>query len=169
MKPAVFFDRDGVLNVEKGYVYKKEDFIWMPGAIEAIKFLKQNNYYVFVVTNQSGIARSYYTDADVELLHDYMQNELAEHGAKIDKFYYCPHHPEITGECFCRKPNPGMIIKAMEEFSVAKDKSFLLGDNNRDVEAANNAGIGGYLFKTGNLFDKVQEILKNQEGFHENI
>ena len=169
MMPAVFFDRDGVLNEEKGYVYKKEDFVWMPGAIEAIKFLNQHGYYVFVVTNQSGVARGYYTNAEVEALHTYMQEQLAFHDAKIDKFYYCPHHPDFTDACSCRKPEPGMIKQGLAEFDVDKARSFLLGDKKRDLEAARNAGITGYLFKEGNLLEKICEILKNQEGFNENI
>ena len=160
MKPAVFFDRDGVLNKEKHYVYKKEDFEWQPGAIEAISFLQQKGYYVFVVTNQSGVARGYYSYEDVENLHSYMQKQLKENDGHIDAFYYCPHHPDFSAECSCRKPKPGMLLKAMAEFAVDKEHSFLVGDKPSDIEAAKNAGIKGYLYKDGNLLEAIKQIMK---------
>ena len=155
-KPAVFFDRDGVLNVDKEYIYRQEDFTWVDGAIDAIKLLNDMDYYVFVITNQSGVARGYYTEDDVIKLHSWMNEELKKSGAMIHGFYYCPHLPEAAIEkyriqCECRKPAPGMILQAMNEWPVDKEKSFLIGDSGRDVEAAENAGIKGYLFEGGNL------------------
>lgn len=160
MKPAVFFDRDGVLNVDHGYTYRKEDFDWMSGAIEAIKWFNNQGYWVFVVTNQSGIARGYYTDQDVVVLHAYMQEELQKCGAHIDQFYYCPHHvggkvPEYTRECQCRKPKAGMLLQAMQEWSVDLNKSLMIGDKQSDIEAAQAAGIQGYLFNHENLYEFI--------------
>ena len=170
-RPAVFFDRDGVLNIDRGYVYKIEDFVWMPGAIEAIRRLNELGWRVFVFTNQSGIARGYYTEKDVKNLHDYMKEELKAHQAQIDAFYYCPHSdaPEIEIEkyrikCRCRKPAPGMIEQACAEWMpIDKKRSFAVGDRKTDIEAAQAAGLEGYLFEGGDLAEFVLGILeKNQ-------
>jgi len=164
MKAAAFLDRDGVLNVEKGYVFKVEDFEWQQGAIEAVKLLNEKGYYVFVVTNQSGIARGMYTEDNMKKLHDFMQEQLAAQGAKIDAFYHCPHHPEgklfkYASFCDCRKPKPGMIFQAMDNHEVDTSKSFLIGDKPTDVRAAENAGIKGYLYSDGDLSELVKSII----------
>jgi heptosyltransferase-2 len=155
-RPAVFFDRDGVLNVDKGYTYREDDFEWMPGAIEAIKQLNDKGHYVFCVTNQSGVARGYYSEGDVQKLHSWMNEELANHGTHIDAFYYCPHHPDFGDEtyrkaCLCRKPEPGLVLQALADWNVDKDESFLIGDKDSDIQAATCAGIKGKLFRGGNL------------------
>ena len=164
MRPAVFFDRDGVLNVEKNYLYKIEDFQWQNDAIKAIKYLKDKGFYVFVVTNQSGIARGYYTEADLLVLHEFMQTELKKIDAPIDKFYYCPHYEKADIEkyrksCGCRKPEPGMILKAFSEHDIDKKHSFLIGDRPSDIKAAEKAGLRGYLYKKGSLYEFVKEIM----------
>ena len=166
-RPAVFFDRDGVLNVDKGYINHKEDFQWIPGAPKAIKKLNDFGYLVFVITNQSGIARGYYPEESVIKLHEYMNEELSMINARIDAFYYCPHHTEgkikeYTIECNCRKPLPGMILQAFEEWEprIDKEKSFAVGDKERDLEAATAAGISSYLFEGGNLNTFVNDIFK---------
>ena len=161
---AVFFDRDGVLNVDHGYTYRQEDFQWMPGAIETIMHFNERNYLVFVITNQSGVARGYYTEADVNILHEYMAIELRKQDAHIDAFYYCPHHPEgkiekYTQTCNCRKPAPGMIHAAIETYSIDQEKSFLIGDKPSDVAAAEMAGIKGYLFAGENLLEYVKNSM----------
>ena len=161
---AVFFDRDGVLNVDKDYLHAIEDFEWIEGAKESIVFLTRNNYTVFVVTNQSGIARGFYTIDDMKKLHDYMLAEIKEAGGHIEKFYFCPHLPEgkvkeYAIECDCRKPKPGLLLQALREYAIDKDKSFLIGDKPRDVESAEAAGIKGYLYTSGNLLQFVKEIL----------
>ncbi len=161
---AVFFDRDGVLNVDVDYLYKISDLRWIEGAREAVAYLNKLGYKIFVVTNQSGIARGYYTVAQMQELHEYMLREIAACGGKIDKIYYCPHHKEgkvaeFTCDCQCRKPKPGMIEQAFAEYSLDKENSFLIGDGARDVEAAEAAGIRGYLFTGGNLLEFVKGII----------
>ncbi len=161
-RPAVFFDRDGVLNIDKGYVYRPEDFVWMPGAKAAIAWLNRNGYYVFVITNQSGVARGYYTEEDVKKLHDHMNDELAREGAHIDEFFYCPHHEEAAIEayrkkCDCRKPQPGLIRQAMAKWTVDKESSFVVGDKPSDIEAATAAGVPGFLFDGTDLYSFLQE------------
>ena len=161
---AAFFDRDGVLNVDKSYLYKIEDLEWIDGAKEALAYLTQKGYTIFVVTNQSGIARGYYTVDDMNKLHNYMAPRVAAAGGKIEKFYYCPHLPEgkiaeYAVECDCRKPKPGLILRAFEEYDIDRDAAFLIGDKPRDVESAEAAGINGYLFSGGNLLNFVKEIV----------
>ena len=161
---AAFFDRDGVLNVDKSYLYKIEDLEWIDGAKEALAYLNQKGYTIFVVTNQSGIARGYYTVDDMNKLHEFMAQQVAAAGGKIEKFYYCPHLPEgkiaeYAVECACRKPKPGLILRAFEEYDIDKDAAFLIGDKPRDVESAEAAGIKGYLFSGGNLLNFVKEIV----------
>ena len=162
---AVFFDRDGVINVDVDYLYKIEDFKWTEGCIETVVLLTELGYKIFIVTNQSGVARGYYTESDVQKLHDYIAGEAEKFGAKIEKFYYCPHLkdgsvPEYAIDCDCRKPKPGMILKAFAEYDLAKDECFLIGDGKRDVEAAQAAGIKGYLYQGGSLLEFTKNILK---------
>lgn len=150
-KKAVFFDRDGVLNFDFGYVHKKEDFKWIAGAKDAIKFCNDSGWLVFVVTNQAGIARGYYSEAEFMSLMEWVSDDLAGHGAHIDKVYYCPHHPtagvgELRKKCSCRKPEPGLIKQALSEWPVDKASSILIGDKQSDVDAANASGIRGILF-----------------------
>lgn len=162
---AVFFDRDGVLNVDVSYLYKIEDLRWIDGAREALAYLNEQGYKIFVVTNQSGIARGYYTIEEMNKLHEHMQAEIAAYGGKIEKIYFCPHHkegklPEFAIDCDCRKPKPGMLLQAFAEYELDKEQSFLIGDSFRDVEAAEAAGIRGYLYKEGNLLDFVKNIVE---------
>ncbi|MBR2518192.1 MAG: HAD family hydrolase [Selenomonadaceae bacterium] len=162
MNAAIFFDRDGVLNAEVGYLWQIEKFVWIDGACDAIKFCNERGLLVVVVTNQSGIARGMYTAADVAKLHDFMQKSLSEVGAHIDAFYFCPHHPEGTVAefavtCDCRKPKPGMILRACEELQIDPARSILFGDSQRDIDSARAAGLrDGILFTGGNLFEAVK-------------
>ena len=163
---AVFFDRDGVLNVDEGYLFRQEELQWIVGAREAVAYLTKLGYKIFVITNQSGIARGFYTIEQMNKLHDFMQAEFQKMGGSITKFYYCPHHPtkgiipELTVPCSCRKPKPGMLLQAMEEYTVDKEDSFLIGDKPTDVAAAEAAGIKGYIFTEGNLLDFVKKIVE---------
>ena len=168
MRPAVFFDRDGVLNVEKNYLHRQEDFEWQTGAPEAIAWLKEQGYLVIVVTNQSGIARGYYAEADMHALHDHMQALLQPYGASIDAFYHCPHLPNGTvpayaRECCCRKPGPGMIEQALADYEIDCSRSFLVGDKPSDVQAAEAAGLDGYLYEGGSLLAFVRNVIKKAE------
>ena len=161
MNRAIFFDRDGVLNEEVGYLWEIEKFKWIDGAREAIKFCNERGLLAIVVTNQSGIARGLYTSREVDALHNFMQKSLAEFGAHIDGFYYCPHHPDFSGECDCRKPKPGLILRVCEDFKINPAQSILFGDSARDLEAAQAAGLrAGILFTGGNLFEVVKAAVE---------
>ncbi|GAW94070.1 D-glycero-beta-D-manno-heptose 1,7-bisphosphate 7-phosphatase [Calderihabitans maritimus] len=162
-KPAVFFDRDGVLNVDKGYVHRPEQITWVEGAPEAVKEMNDRGWLVFVVTNQSGVARGYYSEEDVGRLHRWMNEELKRRGAHIDAFYYCPHHPEVgrgiyRRQCLCRKPAPGLLQRALAEWPVDGERSLLIGDTPADVAAARAAGIRGLLFPGGNLREFMRQV-----------
>jgi D-glycero-D-manno-heptose 1,7-bisphosphate phosphatase len=149
---AVFLDRDGTINAEQGYLYRAEDCRFLPGVKEAVKRLNGAGFLVVVVTNQSGIARGYYTETDLEKLHRYMEKEFADSGARIDGWYYCPHHPDFPVEseaCDCRKPLPGMLLIAAEELGIDLSSSWMVGDKSADVEAGIAAGCRTILVRTG--------------------
>ena len=163
-RPAAFLDRDGVLNVDSGYTHKPEQLEFIPGAAEAVRHLNDAGFYVFVVTNQAGIARGYYGLDDAHRFHRAMQDALNAQGAHIDAFYMAPYHPEGTVPEFAidhidRKPNPGMILRALDEWPVVKDRSFLIGDKESDIQAAEAAGLPGHRFTSGNLAERVASIL----------
>ena len=161
MKKAVFFDRDGVLNVDKGYQYKISTFEWIPGAKRAIKLLNDLGYLVIVITNQSGVSRGYYTESHVKKLHKWMNAELKKKDALINDFFFSIEMPskEINIKSR-RKPSPLMVFEAIKKHSIDKNKCFLIGDKLSDVKTAKNANIPGYLFKEENLLKRVKEILK---------
>ena len=142
MNKALFLDRDGTINEEKNYVYKIDDFIFREGIFDLVKRYYDSGYAIFVVTNQSGIARGFYTEADFEKVTQWMSLEFRKKGIEIKRVYHCPHHPEITGECLCRKPNPGMIMQALDEYGINPAQSVLIGDKYSDVIAGQKAGIG---------------------------
>ena len=147
MQKVLFLDRDGVINVEKDYLYKIEDFEFIDGIIDLCAFYQDNGYKIIVVTNQSGIARGYYTEEDFVRLTTWMIKEFFKQGISISKVYHCPHHPSISGNCECRKPNPGMLFEAGKDFMIDFSKSIIIGDKERDIEAGLNAGLKeAYLF-----------------------
>lgn len=157
---AIFLDRDGTINIDKGYLYKKEEFEFLDKAIEGLKILTDLGYILIVVTNQSGIARGYYTEEQLEDLNNYMAEELKKHGVEIKKSYYCPHHAEkglgkYKVECNCRKPNPGMVLEGIKEFNVDVENSYIVGDKLSDAEAGIRAGIKGVIVQTG--FEVVEK------------
>ncbi|MEI6305713.1 MAG: D-glycero-beta-D-manno-heptose 1,7-bisphosphate 7-phosphatase [Deltaproteobacteria bacterium] len=153
MKRAVYLDRDGTINLETDYLFRVEDFVFIPGVPEAVRMLNETGFLVLVVTNQSGVARGYYTEEDVELLHRHIDGELAKSGAHIDAWFYCPHHPEGKGSyslaCKCRKPLPGMLIEAAHRFDIDLSASVMIGDKLVDIEAGSAAGCRSILVRSG--------------------
>jgi D-glycero-D-manno-heptose 1,7-bisphosphate phosphatase len=147
MNKAAFFDRDGTINVDTGYTHKLEDLEFIPGRPDLIKKYNDEGYLVIVVTNQAGIAKGLYTEEDMHNFHWHMNERLrSEYGAHIDAFYFCPHHPDYTGECECRKPKPGLLLKAIAEFDIDPERSVLFGDKVWDIEAAEECGVKGIRF-----------------------
>ncbi|QDH16383.1 D-glycero-alpha-D-manno-heptose-1,7-bisphosphate 7-phosphatase [Swingsia samuiensis] len=168
-KKAVFLDRDGVLNVDTGYPHRVKDLVLIKGVEEALSFLRDKGYLLIVVTNQSGVARGMFSVEDVENFHAELQRQLVPKSAQIDAFYMCPYHPEATIKCFKedhfdRKPNPGMIERAISDFGIDRQQSFLIGDKETDVQAAAAAGIRGYLFDGTDLYSFVQHIFEPYVG-----
>ena len=152
-KKALFLDRDGVINVEKEYLYKIEDFEFIDGIFEICRYFLSLDYKIIVVTNQSGIARGYYTKDDFTKLTQWMNDMFLKQNIVISKVYYCPHHPDISGLCSCRKPNAGMLLDAQKEFDLDLKNSVIIGDKERDIEAGINAGL-----KRTYLFDETRTI-----------
>lgn len=161
MKRAVFIDRDGTINVEKEYLYLSDEFEFIPGAAKAIRLLNEAGFLVVVVTNQSGVARGYYTEEDVHLLHRHISTLLELDGSRVDAWYYCPHHPEGRGSyalpCRCRKPQPGMLREAALRFDIDLEASIMIGDKLVDVEAGRAAGCRPILVRTG--YGAVEQAL----------
>ena len=142
MNQAVFIDRDGVINNDEGhyYIYKPEDFKLNNGIIEGLSLLQKSGFKLIIVTNQGGVAKGEYTEGDVHKVHQHFLNLMAEAGIVISDIYYCPHHNKIA-DCDCRKPKPGMILKALKEHKIDPEASYLIGDSPRDIEAGEKAGL----------------------------
>ena len=168
LRPAAFLDRDGVLNADTGYVHRPQDLTWLDGARESVLRLNEAGYLVFVVANQAGVARGYFTEGHVAQFHARMQDDLAEIGAHVDAFYYCPFHPRAAVAAYVhadhpdRKPNPGMILRAFGEWPIDRAGSFLIGDRDTDIEAARRAGIPGYLFDGDDPRATTERALREQ-------
>jgi D-glycero-D-manno-heptose 1,7-bisphosphate phosphatase len=159
---ALLLDRDGTVNVDRGWVHKPEDFFWIDGAREAIRWANDRDILVLVITNQAGIARGYYTEKDFLALTAWIDGELTACGAHIDATYYCPHHPtEGLGEyrraCHCRKPEPGLIERALAEWGFDPGRSVMIGDTENDMKAAAGAGIRAVRFNGGSLLECVKQ------------
>lgn len=157
----MFLDRDGVINVEKNYLYKREEFEFIDGVFEALRDMQARGYLLIVVTNQAGIGRGYYTEADFQTLTEWMFEQFAQQGVRIDGVYHSPYHPEhgigrYRKESDCRKPNPGMILQAADEHQIDLSRSILVGDKESDIEAGQRAGVGTtVLVRSGHSIDEA--------------
>jgi len=173
MKKAIFLDRDGTINVEKDYIYKSEDLVFEEGTIEALKTFKNLEYILIVVSNQSGIARGYFTEEDLNIFNNNMNEILKKNGVEITEFYCCPHHPNGIGEykkvCECRKPNNKMIEDAIKKYNIDREKSYMVGDKISDIEAGFKSNLKTVLVKTGYGLKDMEKIDKNETLICENL
>ncbi len=171
--PAAFIDRDGVLNEERAYVCRQEDFVLLPGAIEALERLQAAGYRRIVVTNQSGIARGLYSEGDYHALTDHLRHILQAAGVTLDDIEYCPHLPDAPlpqyrVDCFCRKPRPGMLLRASRALDIDPAASFLVGDRLSDVQAGRAAGVGKcFVVRTGHTLS--EEVIGAADGVYDDL
>lgn len=171
MNKAIFLDRDGTINIDKNYIFKIEDFEFIPGAIQGLKLMQEAGFKLIIITNQSGIARGYYSVDDYEKLNEWIIINLATYGVKIDAVYYCPHHPEgkideYSIKCNCRKPNLGLFEKAINELNIDLDNSYAIGDKIRDLSICNHSKVKGIILCNRNeekelFFDKKIKVTSN--------
>jgi D,D-heptose 1,7-bisphosphate phosphatase len=163
-RKALFLDRDGVLNIDHGYVGSRERFEWVDGALDAIRYATQSGWHVFIVTNQSGVARGHYDEAAVHTLLDWIADQARQAGGTIDDARYCPYHPDATIETYrqvhpWRKPLPGMLLDLIAQWDLDPAAAVLIGDQPTDMQAAEAAGVAGFLFRGGNLLSFLRLIL----------
>ena len=164
-KPLVLFDRDGVINEDRGWVHTPEEFAWLPGAVEAIKLVNDSGALAVVVTNQAGVARGLFSEGEYASFERWIADRLAEQGAHFDAVYHCPHHPtvgtsELTGACDCRKPAPGMLLAALRDFAADPAKAVLIGNSDSDMEAARNAGVRAVRYEGGDVATLLRQVLR---------
>ncbi len=165
--PAIFFDRDGTLNEELGYVGQPERLHVFPFAAEAVRLVNTSGWKAVLITNQAGVARGYFGEEDVRAVHDALQQHLQRHGARLDGIYYCPHHPqgrvaEYSKVCECRKPGVAMVQQAAADLGIALQRSWVLGDRLHDIEMGHRAGSRGALVLTGYGEEQQQQLYREQ-------
>lgn len=169
-RSAILFDRDGTLNVDRGYTFRPDDLVWTPGAREAVKRINDAGFLAVVITNQSGVARGFYDEADVMAFHAAMNADLDKFGAHLDALYYCPFHAEASVTAYRhadhpdRKPNPGMLLRAMAELDLDPGRTAMIGDQPSDIAAAAAAGIRGALYQGGDLALLASDVLAELAG-----
>jgi D-glycero-D-manno-heptose 1,7-bisphosphate phosphatase len=156
---AIFLDRDGVLNKEMGdYVCSVDDFHILDN-FEALKTLQDKGYLLIVATNQGGLAKGWYTKAEMEKMHKQLKAAYKEHGVEFTDIYYCPHHPDYTGPCDCRKPKPGLLLQGIEKYNIDPAQSYFIGDRDRDIIAGTAAGVKGILIKSDQPISTVLDLI----------
>ena len=166
---AVFLDRDGTINVEKNYLYKIEEFEYMPGVLEGLKLLNDNGYLLVIITNQSGIARGYYTEEQYVKLNHWLVDDLRKRGIDIAGSYYCPHHPNAAVKryrinCECRKPGIALFEKAIRELDITPEKSYAIGDKERDLEICKKTDVRGFLIGCNNSGEDFEGNIVMESG-----
>lgn len=171
MNKAIFLDRDGTINVEKDYLYRIEDFEFLPGVVDAMRRFQAAGFRLIVITNQSGIARGYYTEEDYQRLTDWMKATLAGEGVHLDAVYHCPHHPDAKipqyrVDCTCRKPKLGMYEQAVSDFQIDLSQSYVIGDKIRDCAICEKTPCRGFLIGSN---EKETEILRVKNGLVERV
>ncbi|MEO5910903.1 MAG: HAD family hydrolase [Pelobium sp.] len=161
MQKAIFLDRDGVINKELGdYVCRFEDFEILPHNYETLRTLQDRGYIILVATNQGGLAKGWYTEETLKKMHDHLEADYLKNGIKISAFYYCPHHPNFTGDCDCRKPKPGMLLKGIKDFNLDASSSYFIGDKPTDVQAAEAAGVNGIQINIDQPLGEILHLIK---------
>jgi D-glycero-D-manno-heptose 1,7-bisphosphate phosphatase len=157
---AIFLDRDGVLNREMGdYVCKFEDFDILDN-FGALKVLQERGYLLLVATNQGGLAKGWYNEDELTKMHTHLIKTYQEHDVEIKDIFYCPHHPDFTGDCDCRKPKPGLLLQGIEKYNLDPEQSYFIGDRERDIEAATSAGVNGILIDSDQPLLEILNLIK---------
>ena len=154
MTKAIFLDRDGVINVERGYTHRLEDFVILPDLVEVLQVFLKKGYLLIIISNQSGIAKGLYLQSETELLHQYLTGEMTKNNIFFSEIYYCVHHPDVCN-CICRKPNSLFVEKAIARFNIDPSKSFFIGDKERDTEAGEKAGVKGILMEANSSLKNI--------------
>lgn len=156
---AVFLDRDGVINVERGYTHRLEDFVILPDLIEVLQLLQKKGYLLIIVSNQSGVAKELYRQDEVEILHSYLLGELNKNNIQLSEIYYCVHHSDVS-RCICRKPDSLFVEKGLARFDIDPTQSYFIGDKERDVEAGEKVGVKGILIEANISLKTILDQIK---------
>ena len=158
---AVFLDRDGVLNQEMGdYVCRLEDFHILKHNFEPLLELHKRGYLLIVATNQGGLAKGWYTESELKKMHDLLKATYSEQGIELTDIFYCPHHPDFTGPCDCRKPKPGLLLQGIAKYDIDPAQSYFIGDRDRDVIAGETAGVTGILINSDQSISEILHLIK---------